>query len=92
MHFRKKINGALQYVSLYESVGRGFESLSPYQETRYPNGYLVFCFSVEEDSNKEIHPASGRVGIAGWTAMRPYPVPVAQGQRIPFAMAQMENR
>ena len=34
----------LDRVTDYESVGRGFESLSPYQKSRYPFGYLLFCF------------------------------------------------
>ena len=37
----------LDRVTDYESVGRGFESLSPYQKTRYPLGYLVFCICRE---------------------------------------------
>ena len=35
----------LDRVTDYESVGRGFESLSAYQKPRYPFGYLGFCFA-----------------------------------------------
>ena len=63
----------LDRVTDYESVGRGFESLSPYQETRYPFGCLVFCFSRE----KELEPSKSNLPVAGWaaavsTALRPY--------------------
>ena len=36
----------LDRVTDYESVGRGFESLSAYQKSRYPFGCLDFCFAV----------------------------------------------
>ena len=37
----------LDRVTDYESVGRGFESLSPYQKQETPSGVSCFCF-VEE--------------------------------------------
>ena len=35
----------LDRVTDYESVGRGFESLLPYQKTRYLNGVSGFLFA-----------------------------------------------
>ena len=37
----------LDRVTDYESVGRGFESLSAYQKPRYPFGCLGFCYFHE---------------------------------------------
>ena len=44
----------LDRVTDYESVGRGFESLLPYQKSRYPFGYLLFCFLLNIDLVKLI--------------------------------------
>ena len=40
----------LDRVTDYESVGRGFESLPAYQKSRYPFGYLLFCYAERLDS------------------------------------------
>ena len=37
----------LDRVTDYESVGRGFESLSPYQKQETPSGVSCFCFLAE---------------------------------------------
>ena len=51
----------LDRVTDYESVGRGFESLSPYQKSRYPFGYLLFCYVAGlERSNPTARWAVGR--------------------------------
>ena len=60
----------LDRVTDYESVGRGFESLSPYQEARYPFGYLVFCCFRARDSNHLN--ARVRWTLAGWAGARPH--------------------
>ena len=52
----------LDRVTDYESVGRGFESLSAYQKTRCPFGYLVFCLY-----RKGLEPLNARVQ---WTLAR----------------------
>ena len=51
----------LDRVTDYESVGRGFESLSAYQKSRYPFGCLDFCFT-ERDSKIEIQQPGGLLG------------------------------
>ena len=55
----------LDRVTDYESVGRGFESLSAYQKSRYPFGYLLFCIFGGRDSNNKIQQPGGLLGIAG---------------------------
>ena len=51
----------LDRVTDYESVGRGFESLSPYQKSRYPFGYLLFCIVGGMDSNNEMQLSGGQL-------------------------------
>ena len=55
----------------YESVGRGFESLSAYQKNRYPfrdNGFSNFY----QDSNDEMQQSGGLLLDSGWTESTPY--------------------
>ena len=56
----------LDRVTDYESVGRGFESLSAYQKNRYPlrdNGFSNM--SVEWDSNNQMQQSGGLLLAAG---------------------------
>ena len=53
----------LDRVTDYESVGRGFESLSAYQKTRYPNGYLVFCLC-----RKGLEPSKSNSPVGCWAS------------------------
>ena len=62
----------LDRVTDYESVGRGFESLPAYQRSRYPLGYLLFCFMCRRDSKDKIQAAGGSLADAGWTASEHY--------------------
>ena len=45
IYYRSIKYGIIRYVSHYESVGRGFESLSPYQKYHRNERFLwYFCF------------------------------------------------
>ena len=60
-HVRERLHAAiaqLDRVPDYDSVGRGFESLLPYQKSRYPFGYLLFCFVK---GTRKAGPSEGRV-------------------------------
>ena len=62
------------------SEGWGFESLPAYHEKGYPIWDNPFGIMEERrDSNDSNHPAGGRVGIDGLTAMHPYHVAEAHG-------------
>ena len=50
LEVRYALVAQLDRVTDYESVGRGFESLPAYQKSRYPFGYLLFCYAERLDS------------------------------------------
>ena len=76
----------LDRVTDYESVGRGFESLSAYQNSRYPFGYLLFLFTPERTRKTKCKAPVEPCLPPVLTAATPYFAPQAQRQRVPFGV------
>ena len=65
----------LDRVTDYESVGRGFESLSPYQKQETPSGVSCFCFRRGTRTFQCECPVDIRLPPV-LTAATPYDVPI----------------
>ena len=76
----------LDRVTDYESVGRGFESLSAYQKYQIPFQVSGIFIYVDGDSNHLMRMSSGHSLAASWMAATHYLATKAQGQRVPFGV------